>query len=113
MVKNLRALRQRANLSQRALGEAVGVSQQTINKYENHGTQPDLDTLIALAEVFHTTVDALVGHDVEGKAETTPDLRLSREEEQLVESWRTLTKKQKQSLKLILEAYEEKRSSHP
>ena len=52
----------RAGISQQQLGEIVGVSQQSINKYENHNVEPDVATLCALADYFQTSVDYLVGH---------------------------------------------------
>lgn len=40
----------------------MSLSQQSINKYENHGVEPDIDTLIKLADYFNTSVDYLIGH---------------------------------------------------
>lgn len=62
MVKNLRSLRREFRISQQKLADALGVSQQSINKYENHGAEPDIQTLCRMADYFHTTVDYLVGH---------------------------------------------------
>ena len=59
---NLRKLRQDRGLSQKELGKAMGVSQQTINKYETDKTEPDFRMLMALAEFFHTSVDHLIGY---------------------------------------------------
>ena len=61
MVKNLKALRTEHNLSQQALAAKLGISQQAINKYENHSIEPDIDTLIAMADLFHVSVDYLIG----------------------------------------------------
>ncbi len=43
MVKNLKRLRSKAGISQRELAEIVMVSQQSINKYENHNVEPDIE----------------------------------------------------------------------
>ena len=61
-MKNLKKLRLERNLSQQALAHIMGVSQQSINKYESGKTQPDLHMLMALAEFFHTSIDYLVGY---------------------------------------------------
>ena len=61
-MKNLKKLRLERNLSQQTLSEAIGLSQQTITKYENGKTQPDFQTLMTLAEFFHTSVDYLIGY---------------------------------------------------
>ena len=61
MVKNLKKLRTEKGISQQKLAEALGVSQQAINKYENQNCEPDIDMLIAMADYFGTTVDYLIG----------------------------------------------------
>lgn len=62
-MKNLRELRLKAGLSQEALGDRILLSQQTINKYENDKSEPDIDTLIKLARFFNVTVDYLIGNE--------------------------------------------------
>lgn len=49
MLKNLKKLRLRKGLSQQRLADIIGVSRQSVNKYENHSIEPDIDTLISLA----------------------------------------------------------------
>ena len=49
MIKNLKALRKEYNISQQQLANIIGVSQQSINKYENHTVEPDIETLKAIA----------------------------------------------------------------
>lgn len=61
-MKNLRKLRTERNLSQQKLAKIVGISQQSINKYENGQTQPDSQMLMQLAEFFHTSIDYLIGY---------------------------------------------------
>ena len=48
-------------ISQQALAEALGISQQSVNRYENHKVEPDIDTLIKMADYFGVTVDYLIG----------------------------------------------------
>ena len=62
MLPRLKALRKSASLSQQALATAMGISQQSINKYENQTIEPDLDMLKKLASYFDTTVDYLIGY---------------------------------------------------
>ncbi len=71
MVKNLKKLRNKKGVSQRELAKAVMVSQQSINKYENHDVEPDIGTLIKMADYFNVSLDYLVGReycaeDIEG-----------------------------------------------
>ena len=61
MLDRLKELRKERNVSQQALGEIVGFSQQSINKYENNNIEPDISTLIKLADYFDVSVDYLIG----------------------------------------------------
>ncbi len=62
--QHLITLRKQAGLSQAQLGAEVGVSRQTVSKWELGSTTPELDKLIALAERFDLTLDQLVGRDI-------------------------------------------------
>ena len=48
------------NLSQGDLSDMLGVSRQSVSKWENDAATPDLDKIIQLAEVFGTSIDELV-----------------------------------------------------
>ncbi len=63
MVKNLKKLRAEYGISQQQLADVIGVSRQSINKYENHNVEPDIETLGAMADYFNVSIDYLVGHD--------------------------------------------------
>ena len=65
MLRNLKTLRQKARISQQALAKVIGVSQQSINQYENQGVEPDVSVLIRIANFFDTSIDYLVGRDFE------------------------------------------------
>lgn len=103
MVKNLRMLRISCGMSQQQLADVIGTSQQSINKYENHNVEPDIATLIKIADHFETTVDFLVGHTSENAAKKSP--WLSPEEQYLIDSFRQLSKDEKESIRLILKNY--------
>lgn len=49
-----------AKLSQEKVAELVGVSRQAVTKWESDQSAPNMDNLFRLAEIFGTTVDALV-----------------------------------------------------
>ena len=80
MVKNLKRLRSKAGISQRELAEIVMVSQQSINKYENHNVEPDIETLIKLADYFKVSLDYLVGRDYSGTELSDLSVSVSRED---------------------------------
>lgn len=64
-------LRKQNNLSQEALGEALGVSRQAISKWESDAALPEIDKLIALSKRFGVTVGWLLG--VEEGAHSAPE----------------------------------------
>ena len=106
MLNNLKKLRKLHGLSQQKLADAVLVSQQSINKYENHGVQPDIVILKRLADYFGTSIDYLVGYtDYPNKIEPLSDLSLSKAEKELVTTYRLLSLKQRESISLIMENY--------
>ena len=101
MVKNLKYLRSQRNISQQQLASVLGVSQQSINRYENHDVEPDISVLIAMADYFHTTVDYLIGRE-SASAESTA---ISAREQMLLSNIRRLTNDEQQFLETILRSY--------
>lgn len=61
--ENLRSLRKEKDYSQEYLAEKLGVTRQTISKWENGTAMPDLKKLIELAEFFEVSMDSLLGMD--------------------------------------------------
>ena len=105
-MKNLKKLREQHYLSQQDLGDIVNVSQQSIYKYENDITSPNIDTLIALADYFNTSIDYLVGYtDIPHRIEPIIDSMLNKEEMALVINYRKLTPKQKGVINSVIDSY--------
>ena len=61
--KQIYELRKKANLSQERLAEKVGVSRQTISKWELGETAPDIKQAQVLSQVFGVSLDELTGND--------------------------------------------------
>ena len=61
--KQIYELRKKANLSQEQLAEKVGVSRQTISKWELGETAPDIKQAQILSQVFNVSLDELTGND--------------------------------------------------
>lgn len=53
--------RKEQSLSQEALGAELGVSRQSIYKWENNVSVPEIEKLIAMSRLFHVTVGWLLG----------------------------------------------------
>lgn len=112
MLTNLRNLRKMHGISQQKLGAAIGVSQQSINKYENHNIEPDINTLVLLADYFDTTIDYIVGYaDKDYKHDSVSNINLSEKEYELIKQYRKLNKNEKQSIELIIDNYRKNRSN--
>lgn len=106
MLKNLKALRSEKKISQKQLADAVAVSQQSINKYENHSVEPDIKTLIMLADYFNVSVDYLIGHsDIRHKYEEVRPFDLNKSESDFIECFRALTPEQQSSIKSVMNIY--------
>ena len=58
--ETIHRLRTEQNLSQDGLADALGVSRQSISKWETNRSVPDLDKLVKLSGVFGVTLDELV-----------------------------------------------------
>lgn len=59
--ENLRKLRTERGLTQKELGERVGLSKAVVSKYENAVGYPSLDMLIKIAAFFGVSTDYLLG----------------------------------------------------
>ena len=106
MLENLKALREEAAISQKQLAEAIGVSQQSINKYENHNIEPDIETMIRIADYFDTSVDYLIGHGtLRHKLEAVTPYELNQEESAVMDSYRKLSRKQRNCIQTVIESY--------
>ena len=61
-------LRAKAGLSQDTLAEQLGVSRQSVSKWENDASVPDLEKLVKLSGVFGVSLDELVKGEVPDSA---------------------------------------------
>ncbi len=83
---NFKKLRKNANLTQSELANKVGVRAAAISKWEKGITVPSLETLVALADFYGTSIDFILGRRNDGD---------------LHNSMQTLSEKQKELLPLI------------
>ena len=111
MVKNLRKLRLLKGVSQQQLAEIIGTSQQSINKYENQGVEPDILGLTKLADYFGATIDELVGRAPPDNPLSLEELEWTKEEILLIRDYRRLSREEKDSIRLILRNYLQRRES--
>ena len=58
--QHIQALRKEAGYSQEALGEALGVTRQSISKWESDQAIPEVDKLVTLSRLFQVPVGVLL-----------------------------------------------------
>ena len=106
--ENMRRLRLEKDMTQEALAEALGVSPQTVSRWEGGASYPDVELLPEIAGYFDVSVDMLIGADearqkaylrkTRGEIWAEPDRerrremarKLCREYPQSAEAWITL-----------------------
>ena len=64
---NLFQARKKAGLSQEAVAEKLGVSRQTISKWETDETVPDIYQAKRLAKLYHLSLDERIEFDMDRK----------------------------------------------
>lgn len=112
MLPNLKLLRKESCISQQKLADAIGMSQQSINQYENHDTEPDILTLCKLADYFKTSVDYIIGHtDIRNHVEPTSAYHLNADEERMVDQYRALTPKERACVAQVIDTMLDKNTT--
>ncbi len=57
---SIKDLRKKKNMTQDELAEKLNVTRQAVSNWENGKTQPDIETLTQLAEVFEVSVERII-----------------------------------------------------
>ena len=83
--ERIAALRRGHDLSQEALGEALGVSRQAISKWEADASLPEIDKLVALSRMFGVTIGELLGVEEPRAEEPTVSDELSEQQIRMIE----------------------------
>ena len=79
--ENIKCLRREKDITQEQLAEMLGVSYQSVSRWETGACYPDMELLPTLANIFETTVDKLLGVNEQleqEKAQTEIDLEKAR-----------------------------------
>ena len=65
---NLKALRKAERMSQERLAEKVGVSRQSVSKWETGEAYPEMSNIVALCTVFHCEITDLINSSISDAA---------------------------------------------
>ena len=60
VANSIKKLRQEKKMSQEQLAEQLHVTRQAVSNWENGKTQPDVDTITQLAEIFDVSVERMI-----------------------------------------------------
>lgn len=63
--RNLKSLRKKNQYTQEELAEKINVSRQSVAKWENGESNPDIESCIKLANLYNVKLDDLVNHSEE------------------------------------------------
>ena len=66
--EKLTGLRRKSGMSQEQLADRLGVTRQSVSKWENDASVPDLEKLVKLSGVFGVSLDELVKGEVPDSA---------------------------------------------
>ena len=62
--ENLKKIRKEHNLSQEQLAEKLGVSRQSVSKWESSQAYPEMDKMVQLCKIFNLNIDDLLNQDI-------------------------------------------------
>lgn len=66
LAENIRKYRKAFNMTQDELAEKMDITLGTVSKWERGSSEPDLDYIMDMAEIFGISVDALIGYSMRG-----------------------------------------------
>ncbi len=77
--ERLQQKRRNMKLSQKEVADAVGVNPSVISNYENGERTPSVEVLVALASLYHCSVDYLLG--IEKSSHASIDVSMLNDEQ--------------------------------
>ncbi len=92
--ETIKRLRKNRDLTQEAVAEALGISAQSVSKWECAYGYPDITQLPAIANFFGVTIDALLANDEAGRKEV---------EEQFYKTLKTYESNSEEKLNFVKE----------
>ena len=102
----LKELRKQQNVNQKSLAIKLDISQTTISTYETGVRNPDIKTLINLANFFNVSIDYLVGlSDIKRPMKQSD---LTNEELEILYAYRQSNKTDKEKIKSYIDGLHSK-----
>jgi len=64
LADNLKKIRKEHNLSQEQLADELGVSRQSVSKWESNQAYPEMDKVLQICKIFNLNIDELLNQDI-------------------------------------------------
>ena len=74
IAENIKSLRKNREWTQEEMAEAIGVSPQSVSKWERGDAYPDITLLPALANLYKVSIDEIIGMDKINETETRTEI---------------------------------------
>ncbi len=100
--ENLKKIISQRGTTQREIAEKLGVTETTISRYVTTGPKgrtPNVESLVALAQVLNVSLDTLVGVEPPAAARQAPDVKI------LVSAYEKATFEQREALWSMMNAF--------
>ena len=94
----IQKLRKEHKYSQKELGDYLGIGVSTISMWESEKREPDYTHLMAIAELFHVSVDFILYGRVD-------EVKLTMEEQDVLDLFRQLPLEQQFEIKGIMKGF--------
>ena len=105
LANNLKRLREEKGITQKELAEKLNSSASRISMYEQNRREPDLQTIIKIANLFNCSIDYLLGINKK-KLVTTDELtKILPEEKILLSSYKKINDDDRHVLWALLDKY--------
>lgn len=90
-MQRIAELRKEKHYDQKYLAYRLGISQKTVSGYENGVSNPSIDTLIKMAEIFNTSVDYIIGNsNIKAPINKVMDGKLTKEDKEMLVMFKKL-----------------------
>ena len=105
--KNLKILRTQFELSQKELAQKIELSSNIICEYEKGRSQPNIETLLKLADIFNCSVDYLLGREDDFGIINSDANEYTSNEKRIIAIYRALTEREKALFDNLVNSFED------
>ena len=81
--KKIKLYRENKKMTQKDIAEILGVEPATISKYESNMIEPNISSLVKLAEIYEVTIDELLNMEVKSNISELNILEILREQKEM------------------------------